>query len=146
MTTTEKITAGIMAAATLLLLKRNVLSTSGIGVANNQKPRRLRELIKDNILNSADTPQEAIETVRYCIENYGDEPDFNLAQSATIQPVSYWEIAELIKKAGYSEGAIKRMGDDRMWQFYLYNVGEAARELVPTRMKYGHGRWYYTLA
>lgn len=31
MTTTEKITAGIMAAATLLLLKRNVLSTDGVG-------------------------------------------------------------------------------------------------------------------
>lgn len=32
MTTTEKITAGVMIAATLLLIKRNVLSANGVGL------------------------------------------------------------------------------------------------------------------
>lgn len=135
-----------MAAATLLLIKRNVLSTSGVGgtFSNNKKTEAYLTGIQKQLLSIHDTPEESMSEILNYMEKFPDEIDFNLAAYGNML-IYYDDVRDFMRECGYAESTINRMSNDQIWEAYRRNVGYVARELVPGHWSYNRGRMSYII-
>ena len=74
-----------------------------------------------------DTEQESRNEIARYRREFPKEPDYNLAQYGNLL-IYYYQVREMFRKCGYSEKTLKRVSDSRLWEMYLYRVGEVVRK------------------
>lgn len=92
-------------------------------LSKNKKENGLLNEIKKQITEMADTKKEAVEQVKYCRENYPNEPDYNIAQSGFLLCYDD-DIRKMYERHHY---AVKGKNTDEIWRKYITHIGKVVR-------------------
>lgn len=94
--------------------------------STNNKYNAVANEILSDLLNIHDTEKESLAEIAHYRKEFPREPDFNLAQYGNLL-IYYYQVREMFLRCGYSAKTLQRVSDSRLWEIYLYRVGEVVR-------------------
>jgi hypothetical protein len=92
---------------------------------NSKYNATLNEIYSD-LLTMCDTETESRNEIARYRKEFKSEPDYNIAKYGNLL-IYYSDVREMFVNCGYSEKHLKRFSDSRIWEMYLYRVGEVVR-------------------
>lgn len=94
--------------------------------STNPKFKATQNAIFADLLSMCDTESESRKEIARYRAEFPKEPDYNIAQYGNLL-IYYYDVRQMFLNAGYSEKTLKRLSDSRLWEIYLYRVGEVVR-------------------
>lgn len=95
----------------------------------NPKLNKCLNGIEASLLSILDTKAESLEQIRAYVNEYKNEPDYNIAQHGNVL-YTYAGIRDFYRNYGYK--SMDNMSDGRIWATYLHQVGYVARQIIRT--------------
>ena len=94
--------------------------------STNPKYNAVANSIYSDLLTMCDTEKESRNEIARYRKEFGREPDYNIAKYGNLL-IYYYQVRQMFINCGYSEKHLKRFSDSRIWEMYLYRVGEVVR-------------------
>lgn len=99
-------------------------------MGNYSKNKKLNSVLNDieeQLMTMCDTYCESMERMKDYANEFGKEPDFNLAQYGNLL-IGYHNIREMYANAGYK--GMNKMSNEKVWEIYKRQVGYVTRCLI----------------
>lgn len=98
--------------------------------STNRKYNATLESIYFDLLHIHDTKAESLEEIRHYYNEFRTiGKDYNLAMYGNLL-IYYYQVREMFLRCGYSAKHLARFSDSKVWEMYLYRVGEVVRYIM----------------